>query len=180
MCTSAVVCMLCLLTRCSFSNDEAAYCFVQSASDAFVPELKRGGGVPLFVDLTNMPFQSFEDTSFDKAKNISSSTVDGISGVFVPELQRGGGVPILVEVEYDCDANFRPFYDESSGGPPSTTVDGKARGSGDNDKVREVPVFQRDGWDIMGRDVWADIDLAPYLHSGMSFGVVPETRTSRL
>lgn len=62
-----------------------------SSADGFVPELKRGGGVPLFVDLTNLPFKSFENTSSDKAKDISLSTVDGMSASdgFVPELQRG-------------------------------------------------------------------------------------------
>jgi hypothetical protein len=102
-----------------------------------------------------MRFQSFEDTSSDKAKNISSSTVAGMSAAvsFVPELQRDGGVPILLKVEFDSDAHFRPFYDESSVEPnktPSTTVNGAAHGSGDDATVRELPVFHRDGWDAMG------------------------------
>lgn len=133
----------------------AAHGFGQSASSTFVPELQRGGGVPLFVDLTNMPFQPFENTSFDKANNISSSTVDGMSAAvgFVPELQRDGGVPTLLAVVFDCDAHFRSLYDESSAKPnktPSTTVNGAAHGS--EDDATEFPVFDRDGWDAMGHD----------------------------
>lgn len=156
-------CKLCVLTRCSFSKDEA---------------------VPLFVDLTNMPFRSFQDTSSDKAENISSSTVDRMNTAVssVPEPQRGGGVRLFAEIEYDCEAYFQPFYDESSveaSTTLSTTVDGKAHGSGDDDAVREVPVFQRDGWDPMGHDLSADIDLGLYLHSDTSSDF-PTKRTSRL
>ena len=109
----------------------------------------------MFLELTNMRFQLFEDTSSDKAKNISSSTVAGMSAAvsFVPELQRDGGVPILLE--YDSDAHFRPFYDESSAEPnkaPSTTVNGAVHGSGDDVTVGELPVFHRDGWDAIGDD----------------------------
>jgi hypothetical protein len=129
-----------------------------------------------------MGFQSFEDTSSDKAKNISSSTVDGMSAAvsFVPELQRNGGVPILLEVEFDCDAHFRAFYDESSAESNktlSTTVDGQAHGSGDDASVRELAVFHRDGWDAMGDD---PVDLALYMYHDTSYNAALMERTSRL
>jgi hypothetical protein len=134
----------------------------------------------LEAEILNFGFQSFEDTSFDEAKDISSSTVDGMSGVFVPELQRGGGVHILVEVEYDCDANFRPFYDKSSSVPnktPSTSVDGKTRGPGVGAAARELPRFQRDGWDAIGD---GPTNLALYMCQDQSCKAAPMKIPSRL
>lgn len=153
------------------------------ATDKSVQEL-QSNEEPILIDLSDVVFQSFEDTSSNKAENMPSSTVGKGRSVFekdgwerlygprcddhiavsdLPLLQRGRGVPLFLEVPLKWDANFRPFYDESSDDTNKTlsdTVDGKTHGSGDDD-VKELPVFHRDGWDAMGDD---PIDLALYMH----------------
>jgi hypothetical protein len=99
----------------------------------------------------------------------------------LPLLQRGGGVPILLQVPFDCDPCFRPFHDTSSDDvnkTPSTTVDGKAHGSGD-DIVRELPVFHRDGWDPIGHD-FSNHVVSLYMHYDEPRNAALMKRTSRL
>jgi hypothetical protein len=105
------------------------------------------------------------------------ATVSGL-----PLLRRGGGVPILLEIPLDRDASFRPFRDTSSDDAkktPSTTVDGKAHGSGD-DTVRELPVFHRDGWDPMGHDFSNHVVLPLYMYYDEPRNAALTKRTSHL
>jgi hypothetical protein len=185
MCTSPAACKPQSTNRCQFRGDEAAHGFVQGASFSCLPRLRREGGVPILLDFTNAVFQSFEDTSSDKAKNISSSTVGGMSAAvsFVPELQRNGGAPILLEIPFGCDPYFRPFHDTSSDDVNktlSTTVDEKAHGSGDDDTVRDLSAFRRSGWDPMGHDFSNHVDLSLYMHHDTSYNAALTKRTSRL
>jgi hypothetical protein len=102
-----------------------------------------------------------------------------VSGL--PLLQRGGGVPILLEVPFDCDPYFRPFHNISDdvNKTPSTIVDGKAHGSGDDDTVRDLPAFRRSGGDPLGHDFSDHVDLSLYMYHDTSCKVALTKRTSR-
>ena len=114
-----------------------------SATDKFVPELQRDGE-PILVDRDLCVFEKAGwEALYEPRCNGHIPVSD------VPLLQQG--VPTPLEILLDCDASFRPFRDTSSDDANKTlsaTVDGKAHGSGD-DTVNELPVFHRDGWDVM-------------------------------
>lgn len=57
------------------SRHDDAHGFVQDTPAGCLSRFRQDGGVPILLDLTNIAFQSFEDTSSNKANNISSSTV---------------------------------------------------------------------------------------------------------
>lgn len=110
--------------------------------------------------------------------------MQGASVSCLPVLRREGGVPILLDFTdaVDLSAYFQPFDDTSTdeaNKAPSSNVDVEVHGSGDDATVRELPAFQRNGWDPMGLDS-SHVDLTPYLHSGTSFDVTVTKRTSRL
>jgi hypothetical protein len=110
--------------------------------------------------------------------------VEGASVSNLPELRRYGGVPILLEFgeAIDLSPYFQSFHDASSdeaNKTPSSTVDGKAHGSGDDATVSDLPEFRRNGGDPMGRD-FSDVDLTPYLFDDTFFTVAFAKRTSRL
>ena len=92
-------------------------------------------------------------------------------------------LPLLLEVPLDCGPYFRPFHDTSCdevNKTPSTTVDGKAHGSGDDEAVRDLSTFGRGGWDPMGYDFSDHIDLSLYMHFDTSCNAALMKRTSRL